>query len=1249
MAMELNEALSLEQLIAKKENLEKEKRVLLEKTFYNQQQPAVKTKAELDKRIQKFEAQQRQAGEDGEDFSPQKLAYLKLCKAALESLDNLDKEIAGIEKDIQEFERNKSHVQANIGVDELSASGKCTVHVGHEFYSAISNSNVEANTYVEKIAAPNSHLHVGPLTQVAVQNIYQAAPYFFPPINYKLVLQRLQKSLCARYQQYTHLERLFDNNKVPIADSFINLALIKEAEYKAKEQDLACGSLEEKSDGDARKKSGDYIDERMASHEELYAVKEPLLLTELFEPKNDTRTPNKILILGRAGIGKSILCQYLATQWAASDTAGFDNDNGADAKNEERQKVSISHYLRQKFDAVFWLKLREVGARATDRDTLLDVLDRFCLEGLKKDKPTRTELASYLEEHTDRILFILDGYDEITDRIDQSEYRYLNRILAEINAHQHLLLTSRPIMIDSLGDRPIRFDRRLENMGFLNENIKDYVHRFMQAAEKSEQVTPMLSFLKAHPSVWGIAHIPINLELLSWLWSKGKLNFEEGEIITLSKLYQTIIDRVQKSYIQKYSKRPAALALDGLMESKKETIQSNAVINCVNEFLEYLAYCAMKTEKLFIPSAQIKIALEKILTQHGHLNDEDHQEQLLKSATDKLGFLRSTGEDEKSQLDQEHYFIHFSFQEFYAARYILRIFSQHLHSEEGKQVFECILTEKYTPRYQLMLWMSAGLLYQQGKKSQYQQFSPLLRFWRAILSQPRDMIGFHHNILIIHCLDECEADDQITLHKMLIDQQCRWLTFYVEKDLADSYIEKLAQCRLTSAPIMTCLLQVLENSYGPLRKIAINVLSRLNVSGDFITEALLRALQDKNTDIRSAAIRALGNINNPSDIVIKSLLSALRDKEGSISSASTSALGKLSNLSNVVVAKLLSTLKDEDKYIRSLAAQALYGLKHHSEAVIESLLYALQDQEGNVRCAVISVLGNSNNPSDIVIRELLSALQDEDKYVRSAAIEALCNLKHIDKVVIEKLLNTLRDKEKTVRDTAASALGKLKNPSKAAIEVLLSLLEYKDVNFRSAAIAGLSNLDSLNETVMSKLLEALRDESSRVRCAAIYALGNLNNLNETIIKELLGALQNDSSIVKYAAISVLGNLNNLNESLIQMLINAFKNKDEHRDIRYAAISVLGNLNDLSQTIIEELFSFLEKWRCDYHEVAQMLSTPKTMQATIYIFSRLVRNEKISFEYFSCWFKKNYLLLIDHAKKKSSYTPRTTELLYFFGS
>ncbi|MDF3055782.1 MAG: hypothetical protein K0Q74_1689 [Gammaproteobacteria bacterium] len=148
-------------------------------------------------------------------------------------------------------------------------------------------------------------------------------------------LQCLQARLREKYTQYDQLERLFDERKTPIVDSFINLALIKETEHKEKEKGLGFNTSQ------AGKDKKVFVDERMASHEELYAPKEPLALNQLFEPKDDTKAPNKVLILGRAGIGKSVLCQYLAVQWAS------------ESKDEEQKQGEIGNYFRQKFDAVF--------------------------------------------------------------------------------------------------------------------------------------------------------------------------------------------------------------------------------------------------------------------------------------------------------------------------------------------------------------------------------------------------------------------------------------------------------------------------------------------------------------------------------------------------------------------------------------------------------------------------------------------------------------------------------------------------------------------------------------------------------------------------------------------------------------------------------------------------------------------------------------------------------------------------------
>ncbi|MDF3055781.1 MAG: family NTPase, partial [Gammaproteobacteria bacterium] len=209
------------------------------------------------------------------------------------------------------------------------------------------------------------------------------------------------------------------------------------------------------------------------------------------------------------------------------------------------------------------------------------------------------EIETFIKSNKNQILFILDGYDEIVERGTQS--RHLNDFLDRIKNQTYVLMTSRPLAIDALGQSKIIFDRKLENIGFINKNIEAYVRYFMREAKKPDQTEPMLKFLKTHPSIWGIAHIPINLELLSWLWSEGDLELVKGEIKTLSKLYQTIVARVQDAYVRK-SNPLYAKSLDASVENKEE---EPFFSNLVNEFLEYLAYESMQQESLLIPKSQL--------------------------------------------------------------------------------------------------------------------------------------------------------------------------------------------------------------------------------------------------------------------------------------------------------------------------------------------------------------------------------------------------------------------------------------------------------------------------------------------------------------------------------------------------------------------------------------------------------------------------------------------------------------------
>jgi predicted NACHT family NTPase len=101
------------------------------------------------------------------------------------------------------------------------------------------------------------------------------------------------------YQKY-HVERIMNPSKTfPIDQSYINLAIVETKEQQSKEKKLL---------------NANHNNEIIGTFEEIYGTKTKIEIKDIFEKCKD---PTKnILVLGRAGIGKTTFCRYVAYQWA---------------------------------------------------------------------------------------------------------------------------------------------------------------------------------------------------------------------------------------------------------------------------------------------------------------------------------------------------------------------------------------------------------------------------------------------------------------------------------------------------------------------------------------------------------------------------------------------------------------------------------------------------------------------------------------------------------------------------------------------------------------------------------------------------------------------------------------------------------------------------------------------------------------------------------------------------------------------
>ena len=148
----------------------------------------------------------------------------------------------------------------------------------------------------------------------------------------------------------------------------------------------------------------------------------------------------------------------------------------------------------------------------------------------------------------------------------------------------------------------------------------------------------------------------------------------------------------------------------------------------------------MKEKALFFSFNQG--ALKKIYLNSYPSSEAEKREPLFKNMC-ASGFLQATG-DSSLFRHNEYFFLHLTFQEFFAARYLVRLLQ-----DNPKEATKCIQEVKFNPRYKVVMWFTAGLLRSEGG-----DFQSLNAFFE-ILDTPKDLIGLNGTLLKVRCLEEC--------------------------------------------------------------------------------------------------------------------------------------------------------------------------------------------------------------------------------------------------------------------------------------------------------------------------------------------------------------------------------------------------------------------------------------------------------------------------------------------------------------
>lgn len=144
--------------------------------------------------------------------------------------------------------------------------------------------------------------------------------------------------------------------------------------------------------------------------------------------------PKKLLILGQPGVGKSTMSQYMAYRWGAGTL------------------------WQNRFDYVFWIPLRQLRDEPAKSEwSLAKILYEHCINPADDSEKSLDEtgyiqaLQTLLNQSNSRILFLLDGYDEVAHLDVKGSF--LRKVFEKVFYHNKdrtidhaVIMTSRPLI-----------------------------------------------------------------------------------------------------------------------------------------------------------------------------------------------------------------------------------------------------------------------------------------------------------------------------------------------------------------------------------------------------------------------------------------------------------------------------------------------------------------------------------------------------------------------------------------------------------------------------------------------------------------------------------------------------------------------------------------------------------------------------------------------------------------------------------
>ncbi|PLB47341.1 hypothetical protein P170DRAFT_511962 [Aspergillus steynii IBT 23096] len=906
-------------------------------------------------------------------------------------------------------------------------------------------------------------------------------------------------------EQLLVIKRL-SGDPVPMESCYINLSLIE------------CQTENEKQGEESRFSLSTRLQAEGPNLEKAVPLQD--LFKERALRSGRCERPRRVLIRGRAGVGKSTLCKKITH-------AFLHNDLWASS-----------------YDRIIWVPLRKLRNHLTFECFLEgavfksaprndnDVLCRALRETLDDPQNTRT-------------LFIFDGLDEIIDAQPKPDSSMLIDDLKEILNRKDAIITSRPHAI--FPSRLDAYDLELETVGFSDDQISDYVESFFS---DSVQRSEVMRFIESHWEFKSLLQIPIQLDAFCYTWNEFAIR--EKPLTTMTALYQAIEIKLWRKDMVRMSRTVNGVLLTEHEASKIGALgRIHKVMGKEIESIRSLAFFGLHNN-----IAEFRWDARESFDSH---NDGF-------TTLDGVSFMRSS-DSALDPRDQDYYFIHLSFQEYFAAHHFVHCWTlgkslETVDLQSGKvniiSPAEFLSQEKYNGRYHVMWRFVAGILAGEGQ-------GHLVRFLQQIAAKPRDLLGSAHCRILMHCFNEIsgvDPDDDLRPLRENMEAELSQIFLFESKKL-QGHDELIGHEMEFPEHILSTLIEQGDpyHQHRALRTLSL----RCHISPEVLNQVLCFADSREPGPKGDAEQIVVNNLGFFPDAVVTRILGCPRYIPGfqyhlathrslpeqtlraamstfkNNNRAASTLIGNQRRLPPSIVDDLASCLTHKDPSYRRLAIESLKGESLSNKAIIGDIAARVDDLDDDVRVASLRTLSHHSDlpPSicDLIVpRALMNSVQDKDEM--ASAMGVLETQDILAPEVIEKMWQMIHCEEKEISERAIKILLKNGSISPDAWIKELNRSQSKDALAINIIRAFFSHKLSPPEDILHRCVSIAQSVSSTAKLA-ISALDKCQSLPEDLLNSLLHCTDSPRY---HQILHVIGSQKSLSEDIVNHIGTRIKDE-----------------------------------------------------------------------------------------------------------